>query len=60
MSSFVISLVLAIGAATYAWTKLVHSTGNGDPKKIILSSGVIGVIVFLFILSLLKLVLHIN
>jgi hypothetical protein len=60
MSSFVISLVVAIGAATYAWTKLVHGTGNADPKKIILSSGVIGVIVFLFLLSLLKLVLHIN
>jgi hypothetical protein len=60
MSSYVISIVLAIGAAAYAWTQLVHSTGNADPKKIFLSSGIVGVIAFLFLLSLLKLVLHIN
>ena len=60
MSSYVISIVLAIGAATYSWTKLVHSTGNADPKKILLSSGIVGVVGFLFLLSLFKLVLHIN
>lgn len=58
MSSFVVSLLFGIGAATFVWSKLSQSTGNARPTHIATVAGITGLVAFLFLLSLLKWVLH--
>jgi hypothetical protein len=60
MSSFIVALVCAIGAGVFTWSQLERVSGNADPKKIIISSAISGLIVFIFLFTLLKWMLHIG
>jgi hypothetical protein len=58
MSAWVLSLIFGLGAATWAYTYMARANGNADPKNNALLATVVGLIVFFFFFSLLKLVLN--
>ena len=60
MSAFVISLLVAVGAAAFAWSKLEHGTGNADPKVTYLAAGCAGAFVFVVVYVTLAWVVHLG
>lgn len=60
MSAFVVSLLFAFGASGFIWTKIGHRTGNADPKSVLMTTAVVGVIVFVVFFTMMKFVLNIH
>lgn len=60
MSAFVISLLVAAGAAAFAWSRLAKSTGNADPTTTYIAAGGAGALAFVVVFVTLKLVLQIG
>jgi uncharacterized membrane protein YidH (DUF202 family) len=58
MPSWIISLLLAIGVTTWAYTKLAKANGNAEPRSNFLLAAAGGAIVFIVVFTLLKLVLN--
>jgi hypothetical protein len=57
MPSWLLSLILAVGVTAWAYNKLAHANGNASPQSNFMLAAIGGVVVFLVIFSLLKLVL---
>jgi hypothetical protein len=53
MTNGVIAFLAAIGVATWVYTKFNRSTG-GNAQSAIVGSGVVGVIVFILVFTLLR------
>lgn len=60
MNAFGLSFIFAIGGATFVFAYLARKNGNADAKMNTIIAVVAGIIVFLFWVSLLKLVLRLN
>jgi hypothetical protein len=58
MPTWLLALVLGIGGAAYVYNFLAKHNGNADPKSNALIASVAGFILFLILLSLMKLVLN--
>lgn len=58
MGPGIISAMFAIGAATWAYVKLAQANGNATPQSNFIAAGVVCLVVFLFMFSLLKLVFN--
>ena len=58
MSGVVIALIAAIGAAAYVWSFMAKSTGNARPVNTLIGAGGAGFVVFLVLLTLIKLVFN--
>lgn len=58
MPSWLLALLLAIGVTTWSYNKLARLNGNASPKSNAMLAGAAGLVIFLIVLSLLKLVLH--
>jgi hypothetical protein len=59
MSSLLIAFLVGVGVAAWAYPKLAKSNGNANPSSNMLMAGIGGLIVFIILFSLLKLVLGI-
>lgn len=60
MSNVLISLFLAAGAGAWAYAKLGRRVGYGNSQSVWLMVGVAFVLVFLFFITLLHYVIHLN
>lgn len=60
MSAFLISLLVAVGSATWLWTKVGRRTGGADPKSAAVTAAAAAIAVFVVVFTLLKIVLHIS
>jgi hypothetical protein len=58
MPSWIIALVLGIGVTAWAYSKLARSNGNASPQSNMIIAAIAGFVIFLIMLSLLKLVLN--
>lgn len=58
MSAALVALLVAVGSATWAYTKLQNKTGYGNNRSAIIGAGVVFVIAFIVIFSLGHLVLQ--
>jgi hypothetical protein len=58
MPSWIVALVLAIGVTAYVYNLLAKTNGNASPQSNLAIAGVAGFIVFLVMLSLMKMVLN--
>ncbi|MGB4967775.1 MAG: hypothetical protein WBO35_06275 [Candidatus Saccharimonadales bacterium] len=56
MGSFFISLLFAVGAATWVYTKLQQKTGYGNSQSALIGAAVTGVGLFLVMFMTTKLV----
>lgn len=55
MSAVVISLLFAIGAATWIFTKMQRRGGGENAKQSVLAAGFAGLVIFLVLWSILSL-----
>lgn len=53
-----IALLVGLSVTAWSYTKLAHANGNPEPAKNFIAASVAGFVMFLFILSLLKLVFN--
>lgn len=60
MNAMLISFVLGLGAATYLYAYLARHNGNSNPKGNMVIAGIAGFLVFLFFISVTKLVLDLE
>lgn len=51
--------MFAVGSAAFVWDKMANSTGNANPRSVLIAAGAVGVIAFIFLFSLFKWVLNI-
>lgn len=58
MGPGIISALFAVGAATWVYVQLARANGNATPQSNFIATGVVGLVIFLFMLSLLKLVFN--
>lgn len=58
MSPALIALFAGIGVGGWAYSKLVRSTGNSNPRNVALSALAVGVFAFIFVFTLFKFVLN--
>lgn len=58
MSSWLLAFLFGLGVGTWTYLKLAHSNGNANPQSNMMLGALAGVIVYLFVFSLLKLVLN--
>lgn len=59
MTDGVISLLFGVGVAGFAYSRLARQTGNPNPRSSLIMAGVVGVIAFIVLYTLLKLVFNI-
>ena len=58
MSGVIVALIAGLGVAAYVWSMLAKSTGNARPSNTLVGAGIAGLVVFLVVLSVIKLVLN--
>lgn len=58
MPVFVIALVLGFGAGGWLFFQLNRRTGDANSNTNVVGAGIVAVIVFIFVYTLLKYVLH--
>lgn len=58
MPTWLLSLLVGIGFATWAYAKLAKMNGNANPGNNMIMAGVAGAIIFLVLFSLLKMVFN--
>lgn len=58
MPSWIIALLLSLGVTTWAYNKLAKLNGNAEPKSNLLIAAAGGLMVFIVMMTLLKVVLH--
>lgn len=58
MPSWIIALLLSLGVTAWAYNKLAKLNGNASPQSNLMIAGAGGVIVFIVMITLLKVVLH--
>jgi hypothetical protein len=58
MPAWIVALVLAIGVTAWVYNMLAKTNGNASPQSNMAVAGVAGFIIFLVMLSLMKMVLN--
>lgn len=59
MPSWIISLILAVGATAWSYNKLARTNGNANPMGNFWIASIVGVVVFLVMFSLMAMVLDV-
>ncbi|MDB5163836.1 MAG: hypothetical protein JWS12_454 [Candidatus Saccharibacteria bacterium] len=57
MSNALVSLLLAVGGATWIYTKVMRRSGNNTQQSLVVA-GMVAAIIFVVVITLLDLVFH--